>query len=290
MEDSILTAVVLPVSLAIIMLGMGMTIVTDDFKRVFLYPKAAFLGLTNQLIILPLIGFTLSIVCGLSPEMAVGIMIIACCPGGATSNLITHVSKGDIALSITLTAITNLITVFTIPIVLSYALVYFANHSSMEAIRLPVVKTIVQIMVITIIPVSIGMVIKKYKNDFALKMERPMRLASTVIFALVVIVIVVANKDSIFIFLRKIGWVVFALNITTMAIGYFSARLFRLNLKQTISITIDSGIQNGALAIVIATSILKHAEMSIPAAVYSLMMFFTSGVLMWHFGRRTTDL
>ncbi|MEZ5002160.1 MAG: bile acid:sodium symporter family protein [Chitinophagales bacterium] len=290
MEDSILTAVVLPVSLAIIMLGMGMTIVTDDFKRVFLYPKAAFLGLVNQLIILPLIGFTLSIVCGLSPEMAVGIMIIACCPGGATSNLITHVSKGDIALSITLTAITNLITVFTIPIVLSYALVYFANHSSMEVIRLPVVKTIVQIMGITIIPVSIGMVIKKYKNDFALKMERPMRLASTVIFALVVIVIVVANKDSIFIFLRKIGWVVFALNITTMAIGYFSARLFRLNLKQTISITIDSGIQNGALAIVIATSILKHAEMSIPAAVYSLMMFFTSGVLMWHFGRRKTDL
>ncbi|MEZ5008110.1 MAG: bile acid:sodium symporter family protein [Chitinophagales bacterium] len=290
MEDSLLTSTVLPISLAIIMLGMGMTIIADDFKRVFLYPKAAFIGLINQLIILPLVAFVLAIVFKLSPEMAVGLMIVAVCPGGATSNLITHVSKGDIALSITLTAITSILTVFTIPIVLSYSLVYFANHSGQEPIQLPVLKTIIQIMGITIIPVSIGMLIKKFKNDFAVKMERPMRIASTAIFVLVVVVIVLANKDSIFTFIKNIGWVVLMLNVLTMGIGYFSARLFKLNLKQTISITIDSGIQNATLAIVIATSILKHTEMSIPGAVYGLLMFFTSGVLMWYFGSRKTEL
>ncbi|MCK5846264.1 MAG: bile acid:sodium symporter family protein [Bacteroidales bacterium] len=288
MEDSILTSVVLPVSLAVIMFGMGLSLVIGDFRRVFKYPKAAFIGLSNQLILLPLIGFALALIFNLSPAMAVGLMIIAACPGGPTSNLITHISKGDIALSISLTAISSLITVFTIPIILSFSLAYFTNDSGVQ-IELPIIETILQIMVITIIPVSIGMIIRHYNEKFADKMERPMRIASTVIFIAVLTGIILANRESLVSHIKNVGTVTLLLNIITMTIGYYSARFFSLNTKQSISITIESGIQNGTLAIVIATTILKQADMSIPPAVYSLLMFFTSTFLMWKFGRRKVE-
>lgn len=285
MENSVLTTIVLPISLAIIMLGMGLSLTLNDFKRVFKYPKAALLGLTNQMLILPLIGFGFTQLFGLDPTLAVGLMLIAACPGGATSNLITHVAKGDIALSISLTAITSIATVFTIPIILSFALGHFMNDTS-TSIELPIGQTMIQITGITIVPVSIGMLIKHYKQDFALKMERPMRIASTVIFIAVVLGIILANKEIITDSFKKVGLVALVLNLATMLVGYFTARGFKLNLKQSISITIESGIQNGTLAIVVALSILNRMELSIPAVVYSLTMFFTAGFLMWYFGRR----
>lgn len=285
MESSILTSVILPVSLAIIMFGMGLTLVVDDFKRVFKYPKAALVGLTNQLILLPIIGFALAVIFKLPTAMAVGLMIIAACPGGVTSNLITHVSKGDIALSITLTAISSLITVFTIPLIISLALVYFADDADTQ-IELPILQTILQITAITIVPVSIGMLIRRYRSTFADRMEKPMRTASTVIFILVMVGIIAANKEMILPALQSVGLVTILLNIITMAVGYLAAKSFRLNLKQSISVIIESGIQNGTLAIVIATTILKQNDMSIPPALYSLLMFFTGGFLMWWFGKR----
>ncbi len=285
MENSILTTIILPFSLAIIMLGMGLSLTLPDFKKVFKSPKAAILGLTNQMIIIPIIGFTFASIFGLDPILAVGLMLIAACPGGATSNLITHVAKGDIALSISLTAITSMITVFTIPLILSFSLDYFMNESG-TTIELPILKTMLQITGITIIPVSIGMLIKHFKKSFAKKMEKPMRIASTVIFIAVVVGIIIANKEIIYSSFKTIGIVALLLNLATMAIGYFSSRFFKLNLKQSISITIESGIQNGTLAIVIALSILNRMELSIPAVVYSLTMFFTSGFLMWYFGKR----
>jgi len=287
MESSLLTSVILPVSLAIIMFGMGLTLVIDDFKRVVQYPKAALVGLTNQLILLPIIGFGLAVAFQLSTAMAVGLMIIAACPGGVTSNLITHVSKGDIALSITLTAISSLITVFTIPLIISLALIHFANDVETK-IELPILQTILQIMVITIVPVSIGMLIRRYRTTFANRMEKPMRIASTVIFILVMVGIILANKEMILPALKSVGLVTILLNVITMAVGYLAARLFQLNIKQSISIIIESGIQNGTLAIVIATTILKQNDMSVPPALYSLLMFFTGGFLMWWFGRRET--
>ena len=278
MESSLLTSVILPVSLAIIMFGMGLTLVVDDFKRVFQYPKAALVGLTNQLILLPIIGFALATIFQLPTAMAVGLMIIAACPGGVTSNLITHVSKGDIALSITLTAISSLITVFTIPLIISLALVHFANDAETQ-IELPILQTILQITAITVVPVSIGMLIRRYRHTFADRMEKPMRTASTVIFILVMVGIIAANKEMILPALKSVGLVTILLNVITMAIGYLAAKLFQLNLKQSISIIIESGIQNGTLAIVIATTILKQNDMSIPPALYSLLMFFTGGLL-----------
>ncbi|MGB0862827.1 MAG: bile acid:sodium symporter family protein [Saprospiraceae bacterium] len=285
MGDSVLTSIVLPLSLVIIMLGMGLSLIIDDFKRVIEYPKAALIGLTNQLIILPIIGFGLAVGFDLAPAMAVGLMIIAACPGGVTSNLITHVAKGDIALSISLTAISSLVTVFTIPLIVSFALGYFANDDG-TVIELPILKTILQTMGITIIPVGIGMIIRHFKPSFAVKMERPVRIASTVIFLVVMIGIILGNKELILPALKSIGVVTILLNVLTMGIGFGAARLFKLNLAQSISITIESGVQNGTLALVVAINLLQQNDMSIPPALYSLLMFFTGGFLMWYFGRR----
>ena len=281
----LISKVLLPISLAIIMLGMGMTLILSDFTRIIKYPKAILIGLTNQLIFLPIIGFSLAIVFNLSPVMAVGLMILATCPGGATSNLITQVCKGNIALSVTLTAIASIVSIITIPFILSYALEYFGTGTD-TTIKLPIVDTILQIMVITVIPISLGMLIRKYKTNFSIRMEKPMRIASTVIFILVFIAVIAANFNIIGKAMKEVGIVTLLLNIITMGLGYLTAKLFKLNLKNVISITIESGIQNGTLAFVIATTVLNNVELGIPTGAYAIWMFITGGILMWQFGKR----
>jgi BASS family bile acid:Na+ symporter len=281
----LISKVFLPISLAIIMLGMGMTLILDDFKRIFKFPKAIFIGLTNQLILLPIVGFLLAILFNLDPTMAVGLMILASCPGGPTSNLITQVCKGNIALSVTLTAFASFISILLIPFILSFVLQYF-DTNTVATIQLPIVDTILQIMVITVIPITVGMIIRKYKANFAKRMEKPMRTASTVIFILVFIAVLIANKSMLIDGMKEAGLVTLLLNLITMALGYFTAKIFKLDLKSRISIMIESGIQNGTLAFVIAASILNDVEMGIPIGVYAIWMFITGGFLMWFFGRK----
>ena len=282
----ITSKVFLPLSLAIIMLGMGMTLVPHDFTRIVKYPKAILIGLTNQLIFLPIIGFLLAIAFGLTPIMAVGLMILTACPGGPTSNLIVQVCKGNIALSVTLTAIASIVSVLTIPFILSYALDYFSNGTTV-IIKLPIIDTIIQIMGITVIPISIGMLIRRFKTNLAKRMEKPMRMASTVIFVLVFIAVIAANFNIVGQAMREVGLVTLILNILTLGVGYLTSRLFNLNLKSAISISVESGIQNGALAFVIATSILNTIEMGIPTAAYVVWMYITGGILMWQLGKRS---
>ena len=280
---TIITQIFLPVSLAIIMFGMGLTLVVSDFGRLFAYPKEILIGLFNQLIFLPLIGFLIIILFDLNSSMAIGIMILSLCPGGPTSNLITQVARGNIGLSVTLTALASLITVFTIPIVLSEAITYFTGEADV-IIELPVVQTMLQILVITVIPVSIGMVIRKKNEAFALRMERPMRIASTVLFIIIFLLVMIANKDLIVQAMKEVGLATLLLNLSTMAFGYFTAKIFGIKGKSQISITIESGIQNGTLAFVIATTILNNVEMGLPTGAYSIWMFITGGILMWRLG------
>lgn len=277
--------VFLPVSLGIIMLGMGMTLVPADFSRILRYPKSVIIGLTNQLVFLPAIGFALALAFDLNPVMAVGLMVLSACPGGATSNLITQVSKGNIALSVTLTAFASVMSILTIPLILSFALEYFIGRTGVE-IELPIIDTVIQIMGITVIPISIGMFIRKHRPQFAVRMEKPMRVASTVIFILVFIGVLAANAEKLAEGMKEAGLVTLALNITTMGVGYLTAKFFKLKMENTISITIESGIQNGTLAFVIVTSILKNVEMGIPTGAYSIWMFVTGGILMWQLGKR----
>ena len=280
---TIITQVFLPISLAIIMFGMGLTLVVKDFARLFTYPKEVFIGLINQLVFLPLIGFLIILLFDLDSSMAIGIIILSLCPGGPTSNLITQVARGNIGLSVTLTALASLITVFTIPIILSEAITYFTGETDV-VIELPIIETMLQILLITVIPVSIGMMIRKKNEGFALRMERPMRIASTVLFIIIFLLVMIANKDLILQAMKEVGLATLLLNLSTMALGYITAKVIGINGKSQISITIESGIQNGTLAFVIATTILKNVEMGLPTGAYSIWMFITGGILMWRLG------
>ena len=280
---TIITQVFLPISLAIIMFGMGLTLVVKDFARLFTYPKEVFIGLINQLVFLPLIGFLIILLFDLDSSMAIGIIILSLCPGGPTSNLITQVARGNIGLSVTLTALASLITVFTIPIILSEAITYFTGETDV-VIELPIIETMLQILLITVIPVSIGMIIRKKNEGFALRMERPMRIASTVLFIIIFLLVMIANKDLILQAMKEVGLATLLLNLSTMAFGYLTAKFFGIKGKSQISITIESGIQNGTLAFVIATTILKNVERGLPTGAYSIWMFITGGILMWRLG------
>ena len=280
----IITQVFFPVALAIIMLGMGMNLVPNDFIRIIKYPKAILIGLTNQFIFLPVIGFLLAIAFGLSPAMAIGLMILVSSPGGPTSNLITQICKGNVALSVTLTSVASVLSVFTIPYILSFSLEYFGSKSDIT-IKLPIIQTIIQIFGITVLPITIGMTIRRFNTKFAIKMEKTMRLASTLIFVAVFITAVAVNFNLIGDAFRKIGVVTLLLTILTLGLGFITSKLLKLNQKAAISISIETGIQNGTLAFVIATSILKNTEMSIPTVAYVIWMYTASGILMWKLSR-----
>tara|TARA_A200000113_G_scaffold45381_1_gene36827 strand:+ start:884 stop:1750 length:867 start_codon:yes stop_codon:yes gene_type:complete len=282
---TIIGQIFLPVSLAIIMFGMGLTVVIGDFVRIFTYPKAVLVGLINQIILLPIIGFSIVVLFNLSPTMATGVMILSLCPGGPTSNLITQVSRGNIGLSVTLTALASLITVFTIPVLLSEAIAYFTGNTGV-VIELPVLQTMLQILVITVIPIAIGMIIRKRNEGFALRMEKPMRTASTVLFVIIFLVIIIANKDNLVQAMKEVGLATLLLNLLTMGLGFLTAKLFGIAGNSQITITIESGIQNGTLAFVIATTILNNFEMGLPTGAYSIWMFITGGILMWRLGSK----
>lgn len=282
---TIIGQIFLPVSLAIIMFGMGLTLVIGDFIRIFTYPKAVLVGLINQIILLPIIGFSIVVLFKLSPTMATGVMILSLCPGGPTSNLITQVSRGNIGLSVTLTALASLITVFTIPVLLSEAIAYFTGNTGV-VIELPVLQTMLQILVITVIPIAIGMIIRKRNEGFALRMENPMRTASTILFVIIFLVIIIANKDNLVQAMKEVGLATLLLNLLTMGLGFLTAKLFGIAGNSQITITIESGIQNGTLAFVIATTILNNFEMGLPTGAYSIWMFITGGILMWRLGSK----
>jgi BASS family bile acid:Na+ symporter len=275
-----ISTIILAGSLIIIMLGMGLSLVIDDFKRIIVYPKAILVGLTNQLIILPILGFAIASLFPLRPEIAVGIMILAACPGGPTSNLIAHLAKGDTALSVTLTALSSFITILSIPFIVNFALVHFLGEG--QVVRLNVLETIIQIFIIIVIPVAIGMIIRHFKEGFALRMAKPVRTASGIVIALVIIGIVIKERENFVSYFQQAGLVALALNVATMTVGYYSSRLFKIMDRRAVSISIESGIQNGTLAITIAVVLLGNSEFAIAPAIYSLLMFFTGGAAIYY--------
>ncbi len=275
-----ISTLILAISLMIIMFGMGLSLVVDDFKRVFITPKAIIIGLVSQIIILPIIGFAIIHLFPLQPEIAIGVIILVACPGGATSNLITHLAKGDIALSVSLTAISSLVTLLSIPFIINLGLQTVLGEDT--TIQLNVIQTIIQIFAIVIIPVTIGMMIRAKKEVFADRMESPMRIASTAVFVLVLVGIMVKERANLVSYFEQAGVVMLILNGVTMSIGFVLARIFRLSSKQGVSIAIESGIQNGTLGIAIATVLLGDTAYAIAPAIYGLIMFFTGGmVIFW---------
>ncbi|TGL97076.1 bile acid:sodium symporter family protein [Leptospira barantonii] len=276
MESNLLTTVFLPIALAIIMLGMGMALTIDDFKRIFVLPKAVITGLTLQLLLLPVAGWLIASVSGLPGELAVGLMLLAICPGGATSNLITHLAKGDVALSITLTAITSCVTVISIPFLLNVSMHHFLGAGQIIELNIP--QTILQIFLITVLPVALGMFLNAKKPELSRKFEKTVKILSGVFLVLIIAGAIVRERQNIIPYFIKVGPASLALNLITMALGFLGATLMKVTQSQRTSITIEVGIQNGTLGITIASTILNNPAMAIPSAIYSLIMFATGAI------------
>jgi len=274
-----LTGIILAISLMIIMFGMGLSLTISDFKRVVAYPKAIFIGLTCQMILLPLVAYLIAIMLNLPPVIAIGLMLLAACPGGATSNLLTHLAKGDLALSISLTAFASLLSIATIPFIIQFAILEFSNED--QKVVVDSFSMIKQLFIIIIIPISIGMFVKSKFSKFAIKMEKPVKLASAIIFVLVVIGVLFSLRDVFIEHLTEAGLPSILLNVLMMVLGFLAALLFKLSRPQAISISIETGIQNGTLAITLATISLHNAEYSIVPAIYGLLMFFTAAIIIF---------
>lgn len=285
---TLVNSVIIPICLFLIMMGMGLTLVTNDFKRVLKYPKAVGIGLTNQLILLPIIGFALANIMPLRPEYAVGVMLLVLCPGGTTSNLFTYLAKGDVALSVTMTAIASVITVFTIPIVLSFSLIYFMGSGS--AFELPVLKTVLTLVLLTIVPISIGMLIKRYAPRVADRSQIYVSRFGVLFLTFLVLFLGYVQRDIIVDAFIATGPVSIILNLLTMALGYYSSKWFGLNLAQRTSITLEVGLQNSTLSIFMALTLLSNYDMSMMPAIYTLVMFLTAGILVRIFSARHNKL
>lgn len=277
MESSVLTELFLPLALAVIMFGMGLSLTLTDFKRIVIYPKAVLLGLFNQIFLLPLVAFLIANTLQLSPELAVGLMILAACPGGATSNLITHLAKGDSALSITLTAFSSLITVVSIPFIINFSIGYFIPGG--EELKLEILGTVVAVLAITIIPVAIGMLVLKKAPELAKRWDVPFRKVSAVFLVIIVIAAIAKEKDNLVQFFIEAGPASLILNLATLGFGYGIAKIAGLNFRQSLTIAVESGIQNGTLGITIAATFIVNSVMTIPSAIYSLIMFGTAAVV-----------
>ena len=285
---TLVNSVIIPICLFLIMMGMGLTLVTNDFKRVLKYPKAVGIGLTNQLILLPIIGFALANIMPLRPEYAVGVMLLVLCPGGTTSNLFTYLAKGDVALSVTMTAIASVITVFTIPIVLSFSLIYFMGSGS--AFELPVLKTVLTLVLLTIVPISIGMLIKRYAPRVADRSQVYVSRFGVLFLTFLVLCLGYVQRDIIVDAFIATGPVSIILNLSTMALGYYSSKWFGLNLAQRTSVTLEVGLQNSTLSIFMALTLLSNYDMSMMPAIYTLVMFLTAGILVRIFSARHNKL
>ncbi|GAX35319.1 bile acid:sodium symporter family protein [Nodularia sp. NIES-3585] len=253
MEANFLTTVFLPLALFIIMLGMGLSLTLEDFQRVVIYPQAVVIGLVAQLIMLPIVGFGIASVFPLEPQLAVGVMILAACPGGATSNMMTFLAGGDVALSVTLTAISSLITVFTIPLVVNFSMQTFLGSGT--TLQLPFLNTVLQIAVITLIPVSIGMIAKRYAPGMADKADKPVKWLSLFFLAVVITGVLLRERENFIDYVMNVGLVTLVLNLVTMALGFAIATLTQLGEKRATAITVEVGIQNGTLAICFAAAL-----------------------------------
>jgi len=284
-DDNIVTQIFLPISLAFIMFSVGLELAIADFKRVAVQPKDFAIGAVSQIILLPLVAFLLLSVWEIQPALAVGVMIIAACPGGVTSNLLTYLARGDTALSVSLTAIISLLAVITLPFIVGFSITHFMDAS--EAPNLSVGRTIIGVFLITTVPVVIGMVVKKVAPVFAEKFERIARIIASVLFVVIIIGAVLGERENIVDYFKQAGPVTLVLNIVMLVLAAGLARFGGLGRPQRIAITLECGLQNGTLAIFVAATLIGNTTMMVPGGIYSLLMFGTAVIYLLLLRRQT---
>lgn len=277
LESNFLTLYVLPIYLMLIMAGMGMTLTPADFKRVFEYPMAATVGLIGQLMLVPIAAFLCAKFLITDPQLAVGFIILGACPGGITSNLCVYLARGDTALSITLTAVSSVLTMFTIPLIVGTGLLHFLGVNS--EIQLPIGKTMLQVFAITVLPISIGMFVRAKAPGFARDVQGVLEIMLIAFLILLVTVIVFMEWSLISTSIAEIGLVTLLLSFGTLGVGFLVSWMTGLPPDQRIAVGIELGIQNGTLGVVIAMSVLGNLQLAIPSGLYALVMLFAAGII-----------
>ena len=276
---NIVTDVILPLALAFIMFVLGLGLTGADFLRVVKQPRDFFVGSFSQIILLPIIAFLLIKIWPIAPELAIGVMIIAAAPGGVTSNLLTSFAKGDVALSISLTAIISLICVFTIPFIVLTS-VDLLDVSGVDP-NISLVSMSRDMFLIVTVPVILGMILRKISYGITSKLEPIAKKISIILFILVLLGAIAAERENVASYFAQAGLITLVLNVVMMIVAYFIAQLLASGTKQKKCITIECGLQNGTLAIFVATSIFGGGMYVIPAATYSLIMFATSLIFVY---------
>ncbi|MFM6852367.1 MAG: bile acid:sodium symporter family protein [Terrabacter sp.] len=273
--DSALLTIGLPIPLAVIMFGLGLSLTTADFRRVKQNPRAVTTALVCQLLVLPVVAFGLVELFGLAPLLAVGFMILAASPGGTTANLYSHLFRGDVALNITLTAINSIIAVVSLPLVTNWAIGHFVDEGERVGLQL---DKLLQVFAIVLVPVVIGMLVRRRSPEFADRMDRPVRTASAVMLVLVVLAAMWTERENISDYLAEVGLIAAIFCILSLSIGYAVPRRLGLSEDQAVASGFEIGIHNSTLAIAMAITVLGNAQMSIPAAVYGVLMFPIAGI------------
>ena len=280
MESSIITTLFLPFALGVIMLGLGLSLRVDDFKRVVRYPKAMLVGLGCQMLLLPLACVAIATAFSLPPELAVGLVLLAASPGGATANLFSHLARGDVALNVSLTAVNSLLSLFTMPFLVNLAMAHFVGREQLLPLQF---DKVIQVFAIVLVPVVIGMLIRGKASATAARLEKPVRILSAIFLILVILAAMTQERGNLGGYIEQVGLAALTFNLVSMMVGYFVPLLARLPKRQAVAIGMEIGVHNGTLAIAIASSpmLLNNTAMAIPAAVYSVIMFFTAAGFGW---------
>ena len=276
--------VLINVVLAVIMLGIGLSLTFNDFKNIFLHPRSLFTALGIQLFFIPGIAFTIAHFCLLPPDIKVGIVIVSVCASGASSNLVSHLFKGNVALAISMTTINSLITLISVPLIVNLALIVFLG--TQQEIKLPILDTMIQIFIVTIIPAAIGVWIRRRREALALGLEKPLKFILPLLLASVFTIKIflgqgnggtgISVKEAI-----DLLWPMLTLNGLAMLSGFLGGRFLRIPFRDQFTISIEVGLHNTALALLISGSLLHNADMQKPAVVYAMFSFFTAILFVW---------
>jgi BASS family bile acid:Na+ symporter len=271
MPPDALSQALLPLGLMFIMFSLGMGLTLLDFRRVFAYPRAFLVGVVCHFVLLPLVALAVVKVAGVTGALAVGFMIIAACPTGTTSNLLTYFARGDVALALSFTAFAGIVSIVTVPLIVSAAIAHFTADA--RSVPFPVGQTMGQIFVVLGLPVAVGMLVRARATAFAQRWQPALGTASAVVFVAIIVVSIARNWPLFQQHSASLAPLVIAINVTMLALGYGLARLARADRRQSVTVAIESSVQNATLAIVIASSILRDDTMMLPGAIYGAMMY-----------------
>lgn len=272
MQDSLLIKLGLPIAIAIIMCGIGMTLSGGDFRRIADRPKPVLVGILGHYLLLPLLGFAVAWLFPMPTEFAIGLVLVAACPSGSTSNALTYLARGNVALAVTLTVISALVTFLSVPLLVNLALQLFAGET--RQIRLPVAQTIAHLAALVLVPVLLGMSIRRYAPAFVQRVEPWVSKFALGFLLLLIVAIVIAEHENLPGWLAQLGPAALTLSCAAIGLGYLLGRISGLVLRDAITVGMEVGVQNSTLAIVIALTLLESPQVALPAAVYGLLMYF----------------